>query len=158
MSVVSIQLDQQPGSSEISTPQCKILCLRPRPGVAVVQIIGIACGSLYEALFNHLEPDLVSDAPVELFVDTRSANGSAINIVDWVNFISQDHGLFECVHVLVASTVISLSVNIIKHLSRTGDLIQIYTEPATYNRHLQRAMSRRNADRRPSRPSVIAQQ
>lgn len=139
MAVISLSHDTGSGTVELLTERCSIFCVRPRRGVALVKIAGAPNGPVYEALFNQLEPDFVSDAPIELFVDARQASAGAVNLVDWVTFLNQDHGLFKCVHVLVASTVISLSVNIIKHLSRTGDLIQIYTEPSTFNRHLQQA-------------------
>lgn len=144
-SSISILHDAASRSVELSTERCTILCIRPSRGVVVIKVQGKGCGALYEALFNQLEPDLVSDAPVEMFIDTRQASGSTINIVEWVNFLSADHGLFSCVHILAASSVISLSANIIKHLSRTGELLRIYSDPPSYNRQLQQAVRARQA-------------
>ncbi len=145
MSPLSIQHDFSTGSVELLTRQCKILCLRPILGTIVIQISGKDSGALYRALFNELEPDLVSNAPVRLFIDTRQASGYAINIVDWGHFVGEDHGLFGQIHVLVGSTLVGLSAKIIKHLSRTGELIQIHTMPATYHFELQQAVSIRQA-------------
>lgn len=140
-----IRRDDSTGSVEIHTSQCKVLCVRPAPGTVTIQINGKDSGALYKALFNHLEPDLVSEAPIALFIDTRHTSGHAINLVEWAHFLGGDHGLFSRIHVLVGSTLINLSTKIIMHLSRRGDLIQIHTVEATYQRELQSTISSKQA-------------
>lgn len=137
---VSILRDAESGVIELSNQKCNIRFLHPKRGVGIVQVHGQDSGPLYKALFNELEPELVSDAPVVLFIDARRVQGVAIDLAEWIRFMSSDHGLFSCVHVLVNCDVISLSVNIIKHLSRTGELIRIHTNVVDYYQILQQTV------------------
>ncbi len=142
---ISIQREPDGSVLEVASSQCKILYQRPRPGVGVIRIEGKDKEELHAVFFNALEPDLVSDSPVKLFVDTRQTSGMAINIVEWADFLRVNSQLFDQVHVLVVSTVIRLSVKIVIHLSRSGNLIQIHTDAFAYNRHLQAALRTQHA-------------
>ncbi|HVL35106.1 MAG TPA: hypothetical protein VM489_05475, partial [Burkholderiales bacterium] len=49
---------------------------------------------------------------------------------------------FTRVHVLAGSRVVELTVAIAQHLSRTGNLIQIYSDPAIFESRLAIACGR----------------
>jgi hypothetical protein len=51
---------------------------------------------------------------------------------DWTHFFSLNRRDLRRVSVLVGSKVVHLTIAIAQHLSRTGDLIQIYSDPETF--------------------------
>ena len=70
---------------------------------------------------------------LELFVDAREALGPAVSVSDdWTHFFSLNRRDLRRVSVLVGSKVVHLTIAIAQHLSRTGDLIQIYSDPETF--------------------------
>jgi hypothetical protein len=70
-----------------------------------------------------------------LFVDTREATSAATDVSDdWTRFFSVNREKLSRVYVLVGgSKVLQLTVAIAQHLSRTGNLIQIYSDPEAFN-------------------------
>jgi len=55
---------------------------------------------------------------------------------DWTKFISRRKDELGRVHVLAGSKMVELTVAIARHLSRTGNLIQIYSDPAIFEAQL----------------------
>ena len=61
------------------------------------------------------------------------ALGAAVRVSEeWTRFFSVNREQLRRVSVLVGSKVVGLTVAIAQHLSRTGNLIQIYSDPATF--------------------------
>ena len=52
---------------------------------------------------------------------------------DWTHFFALNRDQLRRVSVLVGSKVVHLTVAIAQHLSRTGELIQIYSDPTTFS-------------------------
>ena len=75
--------------------------------------------------------------PLELFIDAREAIAAAVSVSDdWTRYFSTNRSDFTRVHVLAGSKVVQLTVAIAQHLSRTGNLIQIYSDPAIFESRL----------------------
>jgi len=117
---------------------------RPKPGVLVIAITGYDKGQFGTAPFDEIGSILRVAAPLELFIDARDAVGATVRVSqDWTHFLARHKSDFRQVHVLAGSKMVELTVAIARHLSRTGNLIQIYSEPALFDAQLAAALQRR---------------
>ena len=82
--------------------------------------------------------------PLQLFVDARNAQGATVRVSeDWTGFFARRKHDLSHVHVLVGSKMVELTVAIARHLSRTGNLIQIYSDPGIFEAQLSRELGSR---------------
>jgi hypothetical protein len=117
------------GTVELSAPGCTFRYRRTRPHALLVTIAGNDTGQLGSAALDEIATALVRERPLELFVDAREALGPATRVSDeWTGFFARNRADLLRVHVLVGSKVVELTVAIARHLSRTGNLIQIYSD------------------------------
>jgi hypothetical protein len=114
---------------ELSAVGCTFRYRRSRPRALLVTIDGNDTGELGTAPLDEIATALVRERPLELFVDAHEALGPPARVSDeWGQFFSRNRADLSRVHVLVGSKVVELTVAIAGHLSRTGNLIQIYTD------------------------------
>jgi hypothetical protein len=126
------------GSLRLSANGCTFLYRRPRPGVLLVVISGDDAGQFGTATLDEIAAAIGRQRPLELFVDAREAFGAAVSVSDdWTRFFASNRTSLSRVHVLVGSKVVYLTVAIAQHLSRTGNLIQIYSDPEIFESRLQ---------------------
>jgi hypothetical protein len=131
------------GSIRITAGESAFDFTRPKPGVLVVTIEGYDQGQFGTAPFDEIGSALRVGAPLELFVDARNAVGATVRVSqDWTSFLSRHKSDFRHVHVLASSKMVELTVAIARHLSRTGNLIQIYSDPAIFDSQLAAAARR----------------
>ena len=91
---------------------------------------------------GQIRMELLRYKPLELFVDTRDATGVAVRVNDeWTQFFSMNVKELTRVSVLVASRVVSLTIAVAQHLSRTGKLIQIYSDPEMFDGRVAAALT-----------------
>jgi hypothetical protein len=134
------------GAMSLSAGDCTFVYRRSRPGVLVVAISGHDNGQFGTATLDEIAAALHREPPLELFVDAREAVGVATSVSDdWTRFFSTHRRDLARVHVLVGSKTVHLTVAIAQHLSRTGSLIQIYSDPEIYESRL--ALAGRGAPR-----------
>jgi hypothetical protein len=127
----------------LSAQGCVFTYRRPRPGILLVAIAGHDKGEFGTATLDEISLALKRDRPLELFVDASEAVGAAVSVSDdWTRFFSTNRSDFVRVHVLSGSKVVKLTVAIAQHLSRTGDLIQIYSDPQIFESRLGLARER----------------
>jgi hypothetical protein len=118
------------GTVALSAAGCTFHYRRSRPGALHVTIAGNDTGQLGSAPLDEIAIALVRERPLELFVDAREALGPPARVSDeWTAFFARNRADLFRVHVLVGSKVVELTVAIAGHLSRTGNLIQIYSDP-----------------------------
>lgn len=121
------------GASMLSAGDCTFVYRRPRPGVLLVTISGDDAGQFGTATLDAIASAIQRERPLELFVDAREAIGAAVSVSDdWTRFFSTNRASLSRVHVLVGSKVVYLTIAIAQHLSRTGNLIQIYSDPEIF--------------------------
>jgi hypothetical protein len=131
------------GSIRITAGESAFDFTRPKPGVLVVTIEGYDQGQFGTAPFDEIGSALRVGAPLELFVDARNAVGATVRVSqDWTSFLSRHKSDFRHVHVLASSKMVELTVAIARHLSRTGNLIQIYSDAAIFDSQLAAAARR----------------
>jgi hypothetical protein len=102
---------------------------RLRPGVLLAQIIGYDRGALGRAPFDEIERQLARPQPVELFFDLRDAAGAVGEVRHaWTEWFQRTRPHLARVTVLASSRFVNLTLEIAKLFSRTGELIQIYSD------------------------------
>jgi hypothetical protein len=126
------------GDVRLSSGDCRFLYHRQRPNVLLVTISGYDGGQFGTATLDEILTAINREGKLELFVDAREASGAGVGVSeDWTRFFSTNQGKLSRVHVLVGgSKVLQLTVAIAQHLSRTGNLIQIYSDALIFNNKL----------------------
>ena len=121
----------------LSAGNCAFVFRRIRPAILHVVIAGLDNGQFGTTTLDEIRAEIGRNRPIELFVDAREAVGAAVSVSDeWTRFFSTHRGDLKRVHVLVGSKVVYLTVAIAQHLSRTGSLIQIYSDPDLFEARL----------------------
>jgi hypothetical protein len=141
MNALEIKREILPGGDiKLSSGDCTFVYHRPRPGVLHVTISGNDTGQFGTSTLDEVRAAINREGAIELFVDAREAFGAAVSVSDeWTRFFSLNKENLSRVHVLVGSKVVRLTVAIAQHLSRTGNLIQIYSDPDLFNGKLNRS-------------------
>lgn len=141
MNALEIKREILPGGSiKLSSGDCTFVYQRPRSGVLLVTISGNDTGQFGTTTLDEVRAAISRDGAIELFVDAREAFGAAVSVSDeWTRFFSLNKEKLSRVHVLVGSKVVYLTVAIAQHLSRTGNLIQIYSDPDLFTGKLNRS-------------------
>jgi hypothetical protein len=125
------------GATRLSAGGCAFVYRRPRAGVLHVAIAGDDAGQFGTTTLDEIISAIQRERPIELFIDAREAVGVAVSVSDdWTRFFSTHRQSLSRVHVLVGSKVVYLTVAIAQHLSRTGNLIQIYSDPEIFEQRL----------------------
>jgi hypothetical protein len=125
------------GVVRLSSDGAQFEFARSRPGRLLVTISGIDKGQFGAATLDEITASLDREGSLELFVDAREVVGAAVSVSDdWTRFFSVQRTRLRRVHVLVGSKAVKLTIAIAQHLSRTGDLIQIYSDPEIFDGRL----------------------
>jgi hypothetical protein len=129
------------GTVRIADEQCSFTYWRPRPGVVVMRIEGKDRGQFGTAPTDELRGDVARYAPVELFVDTRDPLVSAhVGVQDhWTEWFRENRSALKSVNMLVAGNYMHFTAEVVKHFSRTGELIRVYLDDARFSEALKRA-------------------
>lgn len=106
---------------------------RLRPGVLEVRIEGLDSGQFGTAALDEIAMALVRERPLEIYVDASAASMPAVSVSrEWARFFALNQADLKRVSVLVTSKTVELTVAIAQHLSKTGRLIQIYSDPELF--------------------------
>lgn len=123
----------QAGEVQLSAGSCTFTYRRLRPGALLVTISGHDVGQFGTSTLDEIRLELLRHRPLELFIDAREALGPAVSVSsEWTQFFALNREQLRRVNVLVGSKVVELTIAIAQHLSRTGNLIQIYSDPETF--------------------------
>jgi hypothetical protein len=121
------------GAVRLAAGECTFHFRRPAPGVLVVTIAGHDAGQFGTTTLDEITAALSREKSLELFVDAREVVGAAVSVSDdWTRFFASHQDALRRVHVLVGSKVVQLTIAMAQHLSRTGSLIQIYSDPEIF--------------------------
>jgi hypothetical protein len=127
------------GAVRLSAAGCSFFYERQQPGTLLVIISGHDNGQFGTSTLDEIRAEIGREHQIELFVDAREALGAAVSVSDeWTRFFEQNQKDMKRVHVLVGSKVLHLTVSIAQHLSRTGNLIQVYTDPDLFRERLEK--------------------
>lgn len=121
------------GELHLSADSCTFVYKRLRPGALLVTITGHDVGQFGTSTLDEIRLELLRTRPLELFIDAREALGPAVSVSrEWTQFFALNRDQLRRVNVLVGSKVVELTIAIAQHLSRTGSLMQIYSDPETF--------------------------
>jgi hypothetical protein len=128
------------GSVRMTSGESTFQFTRPAAGVLVVTITGYDKGQFGTAPLAEIGRVLSISAPLHLFVDARNAVGATMRVSeDWTRFLTRHAADLKHVHVLAGSRMVELTVAIARHLSRTHQLIEIYSDSNVFEAQLQGA-------------------
>jgi hypothetical protein len=128
------------GSILLRAARCRFTFRRPRSGVLLVVIEGYDDGIFGDAPFDHVLADIARFGTIELFVDTTQALGAVTPVREaWTTWFAAQKPRLRRVHLAGASKFMLSALHITKELSRTGDLIQVYSDHAAFTAALARA-------------------
>lgn len=124
------------GVVKLSSGDCTFVYQRPRAGVLYVTISGHDNGQFGTTTLDEVRAAIAREGRIDLFVDAREALAAVSVSDDWTRFFATNRENLSRVYVLVGSKVMNLTVAIAQHLSRTGNLIQIYSDPEIFESRL----------------------
>src|SRR6185312_7656649 len=109
---------------------CTFAYCRLKPGALLVTIGGHDPGQFGTTSLDEIRLELLRNRPLDLFVE---ALGPSVSVSrEWTQFFVLNREQLRRVNVLVGSKVVELTIAIAQHLSRTGNLIQIYSDVETF--------------------------
>jgi hypothetical protein len=121
------------GSIVIRDERCACIFRRLRVGAIEVEIVGTDSGQFGTAIIDEVALAMVRERPLELLLD--AAQGSIMSVAvttAWARFFELNRQNLQRVTVLAISKPMALAMGLVRYLSRTGDLIRIYTDRETY--------------------------
>lgn len=124
---------QEDGTVVLSDSRCRFTYRRIAPGAVEMRIYGIDDGTLGRAPMDEVALAWTAEGPIELFVDATQASMPSVPVSRaWSKFFAINQKSLKRVSILAGSKAVELTVAIAQHLSRTGRLIQIYTDRELY--------------------------
>lgn len=131
------------GAVRLSDGRCTFTFARPKPGVLLVRIEGTDKGSLGTAPIDYVREEIGRFGALDLFIDARNAGVASMEVSEvWTAFFGANAGGLRRVSILAVSQFVHLTVSVAKLFSRTGELIQIYSDPALFEAALAAARAR----------------
>jgi hypothetical protein len=125
------------GSLRLSSSGATFEYRRIRPGALLVTITGVDRGQFGSATLDEIIAALAREGKLDLYIDARGAVGATLSVSDdWTRFFSTQRDRLRRVYVLAGSKAVQLTVAIAQHFSGTGNLIQIYSDPAIFEARL----------------------
>lgn len=132
------------GSTRISSPKCSFQFRVLGAGALLVTIRGRDRGQFGPAVFEEIRYRLGGPASLELFVDAAEAAGPTTEVSDaWTRFFRTEGPQLKRVSILALSKFVHLTVSVAKLFSRTGELIQVYSDPALFHAAVERAVPKK---------------
>ena len=132
------------GTARLSDGRCTFMFTRPKPGVLLVRIEGVDMGTLGTAPIDRVREEIGRFGALDLFIDARDAGVASLEVSDaWTAFFQANAGGLRRVSILAVSKFVHLTVSVAKLFSRTGELIQIYSDPALFESAITAARARR---------------
>jgi hypothetical protein len=127
------------GAVQLKGDDCSFLFRAPRPGVLFVSISGYDVGELGSAPLDEMSAVIARHRPVELFFDTTETQGLTTKVREaWTEWFAANQPAIRRVSVLTSSKLVHLAISVAKLFSRTGELMQIYSERAAFEEALLR--------------------
>lgn len=127
------------GSTRLSKGGCSFTYTLVAPRALRVDIRGRDTGQFGPAPLEEIRLHL-GGPPLELFVDAREADGPTSEVSEaWTRFLNKEAPHLKRVSILAVSKFVHLTVSVAKLFSRTGDLVQVYSEPELFRSAIERS-------------------
>lgn len=129
MSSPTIQRELLQGGAVVLRDERCTFTFKASPGALDITIEGVDRGQFGSAPLDEIARAILRDRPLELFVDASAASMPVVDVSrQWTQFFALNQKDLKRVSVLVGSKAVELTIAIAQHLSRTGKLIQIYSD------------------------------
>ena len=121
------------GGLRFSAGRCRFDLLPLSASALLVAIEGPDRGQMGDAVLDELRARIRRPRHLELFVDASRATAAAVEVSEaWTRFLREEAAGLKRVSILAVTNFVHLTVSVAKLFSRTGDLIQIYSDPALF--------------------------
>ena len=125
------------GQLRLSSGECSFVFRRLPSATLLVTISGDDGGELGTAPLDEIRLEILRHQPLELFVDARAVTSASVKVSrEWTAFFAENRNTLKRVVLLGGSRVINLTLAIAQHLSHTGNLIQLHSDPRTFEARL----------------------
>jgi hypothetical protein len=116
---------------------CKLTIERPSAGVAVVRISGHDLGEFGDVALRELEKEIAAHQRIELFIDARDAQSASIDVSSaWALWLAKNRSAFKGITMLTGSRFVRLTADFVQRFAELGNLMDISTDPATFDTSL----------------------
>lgn len=125
-----IQREETTRTVRLSADRCTFTFERLDPGVLLVTISGYDRGGFGTAVLDEFAGEMRRFAALEIFIDASEAQGATWEVSQqWTSWFRAHRDHLARVSILVRSKFLRQTIAVAKELSRTGDLIAIYSDP-----------------------------
>ena len=126
-----------PNETRLSNDNCTFVFQKLDADALLVKIDGYDKGELGSAPLEHMDNVLRPQSQVELFIDASKAEGVAWDVSQsWTSWFRANKGRLSQVHILVRSKYVQQAIMVAKQLSRTAQLLQVYSDAEHFDRLL----------------------
>ena len=127
------------GTTRLSKGGCSFTYTLVAPRALRVEIRGRDAGQFGPAPLEEIRLHL-GGQPLELFVDASEAEGPTSEVSEaWTRFLNKEASHLKRVSILAVSKFVHLTVSVAKLFSRTGELVQVYSEPELFRAAVERS-------------------
>ncbi len=121
------------GGVAIRDAHCQYVLRRLRSDALEVEIVGTDRGQFGSAAIDEVTLALFREPELTLFVDASRASFSVPSVSRaWARFFDTNRRQLKRVAILASSRGMEVTMGIVRHLSDTAHLIQIYSDREAY--------------------------
>ena len=121
------------GGVVLRDANCQYVLRRLRSDALEVEIVGTDKGQFGSAAIDEVTLALFREPALALFVDASRASFTAPSVSRaWARFFDMNRKQLKRVAILASSKGMELTMGIVRHLSDTAHLIQIYSDREAY--------------------------
>ena len=133
------------GATILRSERCSHTFTRLRPGVLLLRIVGNDRGEFGDAPMDHVQAEMQRFRALEFFIDMSGVEGVVSRVREgWTEWLRLQQSGLTRVHMLTGgSRFVTTTVSVSKELSRTGEMIQIHTDPGRFAEAIARAVGTR---------------
>lgn len=132
------------GSTLFRSERCSHTFTRLRPGVLLLRIVGNDRGEFGDAPMDLVQAEMNRFAKLVFFIDLSGVDGVVSRVREgWTEWMRLHQSGLTQVHMLSRSRFVATTVGVSKELSRTGDMIQLHSDPEVFAQAIARAVGAR---------------
>lgn len=133
------------GRVRLCTRSCSYVFSRLGPDALLITVTGNDTGEFGTGIIDEVQRAFQPHRPLALFIDIQHAVGAAPSVSEeWIRFLTVHSRHLASIDVLVVSRVLELMVAVVRHFSRTGNLIHIHSDAQSFHALVKKAGSMSN--------------
>lgn len=118
----------------LASPGGRYVFSRLAPDVLFIETAGNDAGEFGTLVVDEVASAFHPALPMTLLMDCRHGTGAVPSVnLTWIDFLAKHRQQFAHIDVLMTSRVLQLMAFVIRHLSRTSELVTIHTEPSRFD-------------------------